>query len=318
VTVVLSVIVIATIAVPHALALDKAAPGLAAGIWMGALALRALAAVFFAVFVLLVLPTTQVFTAITHWCWHAVIPLISAHLPLDGHAFGDLTLVMPAFALAGSALSVTVGLWRATRRVRRLLARTVVGAGPRDSLVLADGHVLVAAAGLRRPQVVVSAGALLSFDDEELAASLEHEHGHIAHRHQYLLVAAELCRALARFLPGTCAAAHELVFHLERDADRYAVAQTANPAALVTAICKAAEGTLLGTPALGLGGAATSRRVRLLLDDGPAVACRQLPLRALACTMLTLVVAGAIALPGAAHAGVHAADAPRPAHHCVH
>jgi len=61
--------------------------------------------------------------------------------------------------------------------------------------------VLVAAAGLRKPRVVVSAGALLNLDDEELAASLDHEHGHIVRRHRYVLVAAELCRALARLFP---------------------------------------------------------------------------------------------------------------------
>ena len=315
-SVLLAVAVVATIAAPHTLALERAPAGLAAIVWLGALVLRALTAMFCAVFVLLFFPATQVFSAITHWCWHAVIPLIATHLPLDGHAVGDVALVMPAFVLAGSTLSVSLGLWKAARRVRRLLARAVVGPGPGESLLLADGDVLVAAAGLRRPRVVVSAGALLSFDDEELAASLEHERGHIARRHRYALVIAELCRALARFLPGTRVAARELTFHLERDADRYAVARTNNPAALVTAICKASHSALLGAPALDLAGGVTSRRVRLLLDGPPIPRRQDRLLRALATAMLTLVVAGAITLPAAAHAGLHVADAPRPPHHC--
>lgn len=55
---------------------------------------------------------------------------------------------------------------------------------PRESLLLADATVLVAAAGLRKPRVVVSAGALLNLDHEELAASLDDEYGHIVRRHR--------------------------------------------------------------------------------------------------------------------------------------
>ena len=77
--------------------------------------------------------------------------------------------------------------------------------------------------GCGRPRIVISAGALVALDDAELLASLDHERGHIALRHRYLLVAGELARAVARFLPGTRAAARELVFSLERDADRYAL-----------------------------------------------------------------------------------------------
>ena len=62
---------------------------------------------------------------------------------------------------------------------------------------VADGELLVAAAGLRRPRVLVSAGALLALDDDELEASLEHERGHIARRHRYVLVVSELSAYIA-------------------------------------------------------------------------------------------------------------------------
>jgi bla regulator protein blaR1 len=183
--------------------------------------------------------------------------------------------------------------------------------------VLADGEVLVAAAGLRRPQVVVSAGALMTLDDQELAASLEHEHGHIERRHRYVLVMAELCRALARFLPGTRKAAMELVFHLERDADRYAVARTNDPAALASAICKACESSAFGAPALALGGGVVPRRIRLLLDgEANPQSRREVPLRALASVMVALVALSAGTLPAAAHAGYHQTGTASTVRHC--
>jgi Zn-dependent protease with chaperone function len=319
VTYALAGLVIAVIGAPHVLRLESAAPGLAAFIWLAALALRGLAAVFCAIFVVLFLPTTQLFSLITHWCWHAVVPYVAAHLPLDGHALGDLALLMPAFVLAVSVLWVLVGLWRAASRVRLLLRRAVVGPGPQESLVLADGEVLVAAAGLRRPRVVVSAGALVAFDEEELAASLEHERGHIARRHRYLLVSAELCRALGRFLPGTRTAARELLFHVERDADRYAIARRHDPAVLASAICKAAQGPAVAVPAMSLGGnGVVTRRTRLLLEsETPARSRRERSLRALATAMVALVLVSVAALPSAAHAGYHQAADARGVQHCA-
>ena len=310
-------LVLAAISAPHVLRLEQAPPGLSIFIWLAALALRALTAVFCAIFVLLYLPATDLFAAITHWCWHAVLPIFATHLPLSGHAFGDLALVMPGFVLAGSVLSVAVGVWRAARRVRLLLRRAVVGAGPQESLVLADNEVLVASAGIRRPRVVVSAGALLTFDDDELAASLDHERGHIARYHRYLLLFSELCRALGRFLPGTRSAARELLFHIERDADRFALSRRHEPAVLASAICKAAHSAALAAPALGLGGGVVTRRIHLLLDgEASPRRRRRVALQALAFAMVSLTLFSVSALPAAAHAGYHQAGDVRTTHHC--
>jgi hypothetical protein len=314
-TVVVATVILAAIALPHGLRLERASPPLAATLWMSALTLRALTAVFTAVFVLLYLPGSELFQLISHLCWHTVLPFMATHLGISGHDVGDAALVAPSFALAASALSALVGLWRAARRVRALLTRHSIGQGPGQSVILDDGEVLVAAAGLRRPRVVVSAGALVVFDDEELAASLDHEHGHIAHRHRFVVVAAHLCRALGRFLPGTRAATRELTFHLERDADRYAVRRRHQPAALASAICKAAEAQLLAGPALALSGGGVTRRVEALLDERPP-AGRQLRLRVLAAAMLVLVALALSALPQAAHAGYHGASTTRSTHQC--
>lgn len=314
----LGALAVTVVAAPHRLRFERASPVLAASIWLSALALRALAALFGAIFVLLYLPASELFSLVTHWCWHTMIPFVAAHLPLSGHVLGEVAIVAPSVALATSAASVVAGLWLAGRRVRRLLAGTVIGPGPRESLLLAGGDVVVAAAGLRRPRVVVSAGALLSLDDEELSASLEHERGHIARRHRYVLVAAELCRALARLLPGTRVAHGELLFHLERDADRYAIARRQDPAALASAICKAAGARAVGAPALALGGGAVTRRIRLLLDgDAARRPARSAPLRILAGAMVTLACAGFAVLPAAAHAGYHEAGSAPVSHRCA-
>jgi len=180
----------AAITAPHLLRLERTHPATAAVIWLAAVCLRALVASVVALFIVFYMPTTGLFDAVTHWCWHLAVPLVTAHLGLSGHRVGGVALLAPAFALGVSMLSVCL-------------------------------------------------------DDEELAASLEHERGHVARRHRFALVIAEVCRASARALPGTRHAVAELIFHLERDADRLVVDRLHDPAALASAICKA------GQPPLG-------------------------------------------------------------------
>jgi beta-lactamase regulating signal transducer with metallopeptidase domain len=183
--------------------------------------------------------------------------------------------------------------------------------------VIADRAPLLAAAGLRRPRIVVSAGALLSLDDAELAAALAHERGHIARGHRYVLFTARLAQSLARGLPGTRAAMRELVFELERDADHYALARRHQPAVLASAICKAATAALQ-PPALSLGGSGVARRVKLLLADDDATHPRlHVGLLLLAPMLSGLVLAGAIALPFVAHAGYHTRHDASPAIVCT-
>jgi hypothetical protein len=286
----------AAICLPHVVRLDAAPPGFAAAIWLSALLLRALVSVAAVVAIQVYLPAAGLLE-----------PLASACLAIGGsavsaHALGDALLAIPALVLAGSLAWVSAGLWRAALRVRAL---PIVGPGPGGSVVVADGALLVAVAGLRRPRVVVSAGALVALDDEELLASLDHERGHIALRHRYLLVAGELARAVGRFVPGTRMVARELLFSLERDADRFALARRHDPAVLASAICKAARGA--AAPTLALGGGVVTRRARLLLESGDAPGVPRAPvgLVALAPLMVTLAAVSAVALPFAAHAGYH-------------
>ena len=307
----------AAIAAPHALALERAHPPTAAVIWLAAVCLRALVVLFVVVFLALHVPTTALFAVITRWCWHTALPLVTSDLDLSGHGIGDVALLAPGLAIAVSLVSVSVGLWRATRAVSAWVRRTSIGPGPDRSVIVGENDIVVAATGLRRPRVIVSAGALTCFDDEELAASLAHEHGHIARRHRFVLVAAELARSLARLLPGTRRAVAELVFHLERDADRWALDRRHDPMALASAICKAARPAgRTGGALLTLSGGAVTRRVRQLLE-GAVLPGRRAGLELLAAGMVILVIGLGAALPSATLAGIAVAEqSSSTARHC--
>ena len=268
-TLVLAGVICGLILLPHVTRLERAAPATAATLWAVALGLRALAGISAATYLVLVLPATADFNELTRWCWHAIVPLAATHLMLNGHGIGDAASMIPGLLLAASAISLVFGIVRAVRAVRRMLTRDAIGPGPRDSVIVHGQRIFVAAAGLGHPQLVVSVGALAAFDDEELAASLDHEHGHIHRRHRFVLLYSELCRALGRFIPGTESAVRQLAFHLERDADAWALARCNDPFALASAICKAALSPQWPTtPALtALSGTGTvTARVDELLD----------------------------------------------------
>lgn len=256
---------------PRLLAAAVMSPGPAAALWGLTLVLRAVTVVAAAVLVLTWFPSSALFNAISHWCWHQVLPQTGAHLAINGHTIGDVAVAAPAIAILGAVLWATASLERATRHVSGVLRQLAIGDGPGGSVLLRGREIFVAAAGLRRPRVLVSAGAVAAMDDEELAASLDHEHGHIARGHRFVLAAALALRAIAAPLPGTTRCYHELAFHLERDADAYAIQRDHQPAVLASAICKASIGTSLASPAaLALSGnQPTVRRVRELLQGAP-------------------------------------------------
>jgi len=315
-SVLIALFVGAAITTPHVLRLDCAHPATAAVIWLAAVCLRGLVALFVALFVVFYVPTTAVFDLVTHWCWHTALPVVTSHLGLSGHSVGDVALLAPVLALATSVVSVSVGLWRATRAISRWVRRTSIGPGPHDSLIVGEHDILVAAAGLRRPRVIVSAGALTCFDDEELAASLDHERGHIARCHRFVVVIAEISRSLARLLPGTRRAVAELTFHLERDADRWALERMHDPTALASAICKAAQPRSSAVGALlTLNGGAVTRRVRQLLEF-TSMPGRQARLDVLATTMVVLVIALGAVLPSATLAAIDTASQGSTVRHC--
>lgn len=310
------------IALPHVVRLERVPPPIAVAIWGSGLALRALTGLAGALYLLAFLPQTALFAALTHWCWHTALPLLATHLGLDGHELGDTAVVMPSFFLAASVLWVAFGIVRAARSVRTLLERGAVGTGPANSVIVGGADVLVAAAGFSRPRVVVSAGALTAFDDEELAAGLAHERGHIARGHRFVLLCGELARGLARFLPGTRRALSELSFHLERDADHWALARRHDPFALASAICKAAtpHPTLssCGVTALSGGGRVGERLAQLLDGRSPRLGSLRLRLLHVAASAMVLAAVGfAVLLPATAAAGLRQAGEEPELRHCA-
>jgi hypothetical protein len=274
------------IVLPHVLRLERADPASAAVLWAAALGLRALVVVGTLAGALVLLHPGHLLRALAEWpC--------APHHQVAGHALA---------AAGGLALAISVlwAVWRivqATVAVRRLV-RTALGRGPEDSVIVGGDDVVLAVAGLARPRLLVSAGALARLDDAELAAAIAHERAHIRRRHRFVLLFAELCRVLGRPLPGTAHAIRELRFHIERDADRFAVRGRADRLALASAICKAATGAITRPGMASLGGDGTAARVRELLQDVAPDVHRQ-RLRALAAGASALAVGAALSLPAA-------------------
>lgn len=291
-----------TLAIPivatHLVPLQRTAARAAALAWLFALALRASASIAAALFVLLYVPQTQPFEAAAQWCWHAVLPLTATHLSVGGHSVAHLALFLPALTLVASLLALGLRWLRAWFALRRLLRRAL-GKGPLGCTVIPEAPPLVAAAGFGRGRIVLSAAALDALDGRELEAAVAHELGHLRRHHRPLLLAGSIFRVLGLALPGTRAAERALRFHLERDADEFAVSRTHDPLALASAICKAASARQQATLGLPGGGEAVARRLNLLIEQPRAQRARRLWAGAgLAGLLAAIVLMVAVALTG--------------------
>ena len=302
----------AAIATPHLLPLQRVTPIWAATTWLATLALRALLAVVAALFVFVHLPQTGLFEVLTHLCLHQVLPVLGTELGVSEHPVAHAAELLPAAVLVSSLIWLVFALTRSRIALARLLRRAI-GEGPGGSTVVRDPGLLVAATRLGRRRIVVSDAALRAMDAQELEASLAHENGHLMRRHRPILLAGSVLAAVARLLPGTDAARRELHFHLERDADEYAVACTRDPLALASAICKAATTAPRGLIALR-GRSHARLRLGYLVDDKPRRAGRavEFATRAFAGLLVAMVVAVAVTVPalviGHAPAAALAAD----------
>lgn len=308
------------IALPHLIRLDTARPATAAILWTAALTLRALTAVSAALVLVLAFPETSAFKVLTHWCVHSALHAVGIHIDVQGHAIGDAAVLAPAAVIAVSLAAALLGTLRAARVVAATLRRKSLGAGPQNSVIVGGADVLVAAAGFVHPRIVVSAGALAMLDDDELAAGLAHENGHIARRHHLGLAYAECCRAIAGMLPGTRRAVRELRFHLERDADEWALRRHHDPCALASAICKAATTDGTTDPVVvTLGGGAIERRLDGLLGTQPARIghLRRRVVDSAAVLMVCVTLTALVAIPTEAIAGDRGHVAGHSDHHCV-
>lgn len=315
----LACLLLVAIAAPYLAPFRSLAPMTGAVLWLSVLALRALLVVVGALIAVLYLPATELFQLSTRWCVHAVVPFFATHLGFSGHRLGDAATLVPGLVLSLSVISALFAIWRTVRTVRRWLRRNTIGEGPGQSVIVGGSEVLLAAAGIRNAKVVVSTGALIKLDEEELTAGLEHERGHIAHRHPYLDLAGSVAFVVARVLPGSKDAFSRLQFCLERDADEYAIERIASPMALASAICKAAVDRPEGARVMaGLAGFGTATRLRLLLDRSkarPSAAAEVLG-RALIASLVALVLITAAMTPALAQAGMASLDRSGAAYLC--
>lgn len=319
----LAAIIAAGTVLPYILRLQRVAPVTALVFWLSALALRALATLLGVVYLLFFLPGTELFASLTHWCLHTVVPLVASELDVEGHGVADVLLFVPGAAVVTSLVVACLRTALTARAAKRLVDEHVVGDGPHDSVIVSGPDVLFAVAGMSRPRIVVSAGALASLDDDELAAALDHERAHIARHHRFVMLAAVTFSALGRVLPGTSRALREIAFHLERDADRWALRNRNERLALASVIYKAAitadpDGSAAVTQ---LGATGVRERLRQLLEDPPRPrshpASTALNVVATAMVAATLVLTAAV--PAAAVAGASAdAHGGHHAEHCDH
>lgn len=256
---------------PHLLPLQRVTPVTAGAVWLAALLLRSVLASCAAILMLAWLPQTAGFAWLAGLTWHRLAGA-TPHIDLSGDPLAHAAAILPAALLALSIVAFLGAMALTARRLGERVRQRTVGEGPGGSVVVADQRVFVAVTGLGHPRLLVSNSALAVMDDQELAASLAHEHGHVDRLHRPLAFIAALLAQVARLLPGTRASERGLRLSLERDADEYAVEAIDDPLALASAICKVAAGgrtqPLSGALALG-GGTSTAVRVEQLLGDTP-------------------------------------------------
>lgn len=306
------------ILIPHVLRLDRAVPSVAASIWLSALLLRALLATLAAVSLLALLPGSSPFNALSGWCWNTTLPFLATHLGISGARLGQAVTLMPLVLLVAWGGLRVAQITRSHRSTKRMLREATLGTGPAGSLIVGGSSVIVAAAGLLRPDVILSARALTELDDEELAAGIAHEQGHIVRRHRWWLALADVCRSVGRLIPGTRLAMEQFRFHLERDADQWAVDRSHSRLALASAICKVGSGTF-DNLSFALDGSNAVGRVDELIAPGESRINARAQKLATVISMLLVVLAisFASAVPTATAAGVkhlesHSSSTPCP------
>ena len=203
----------------------------------------------------------------------------------DGGALGVIQLTALGAALSLTAIllamlfAAVIGVVRARRRHRALLALVARDSGVRGTVVL--DHPTAAAycvPGVLSSKVVVSAGTLRLLDQAELAAVLAHERAHVRERHDLVLLPfASLRQVFPGFrLVARCLDAVELLIEMRADdrAKRHRQPKLLAMALLRFAAAKPAaapSGALAasGPGALPADGGPIMARVRRLLDPHP-------------------------------------------------
>jgi hypothetical protein len=131
-TALLAVGVTLGVLVPHLLPLERATPIVAVAVWCAALAIRAVTVLYVVLYLALFLPHTELFAALTHWCWETIVPLLATHLGLDGTHVGGGAVALPAAVLVASVISAVWGLAVVARGSRSSPSRVARKRTPRQ------------------------------------------------------------------------------------------------------------------------------------------------------------------------------------------
>jgi Zn-dependent protease with chaperone function len=248
-------------------------PAAGAAACLSLLSLRVVLSVSIAILALQYVGTGSHFSWVPDWCLHmlAPLPLSQWHAGLGEHALGDVARLMPALLIIVSASLSVVHIFRGHRKLGRWVRLNRVGDGPAGSLIVDDPEMVLAVAGVHRPEVIVSPLTLINLEDDELLAGLQHELAHIKRRHQAVNAIGSLLAGLSRPIPGGGQMLARLQYYIERDADEYAVRQMQEPTSLARAIVKLAASRKpdRGLATASLANSGVPDRLGLLINRRP-------------------------------------------------
>jgi len=198
------------------------------------------------------------------------------------------SLALGSFAVAVLLLAVrsAFGQLRASRRFLRGLRPLATATGPRGARVYECSAPQAFCAGLLRPRVYVSSGAVAQLSREELDAVLAHEAHHARLRDPLRVLFARVLGDALFFLPGVRQLGDRYGALAEMAADQAAVRAAGDRAPLASALLtfESADPAVVGI---------APERVDHLLGDTPAW---QLPAALLAWTLVSLSAFGVLAL----------------------
>jgi Zn-dependent protease with chaperone function len=212
--------------------------------------------------------------ALARACRSFVLPEVTpASLAVLG--IGSLAFAVVALAVRSA--------WRQVRATRRFMRRLeLIGPGPAGTVVFAEERPQAFCAGLLRPRVYLSRGAVNALAPAELEAVIAHEGHHARHRDPLRVLFAGVLGDALFFLPALRRLSQRYSALAEMAADAAAVRRHGDPQPLAAALLAFDEAT---SPAvIGI----DPERVDHLLGEPPRW---ELPLALLA---WTLVIVGAL------------------------
>ena len=213
---------------------------------------------------------------------------------------GDATAHLMVAILGWGALlgitalgaSVVVRAARFRRRHREGVALLGQYRPELGAWVINHAKPLVYCVGGRRRGVVLTTGAIVALDPDELSAVLAHERAHLRQRHMQLVILADGLRCGLGWIPGVRAASDEIAELVELCADD-AARQATDGRTVASALLTLAAGPMpLG--ALGASTGVTRARLSRLLD--PPAAPRQPVVAVSGAILSSLAVPVAIAV----------------------